>query len=69
MSKFKKYLTSAKNGHNLSKMFNELTVSLLNKIQRGELRPDSTYGVKKEMLVKVPNLNLHFNITTKQQNN
>ena len=47
MTKFKKYLTSAKNGHNVSKMFNELTASVLNKIQSGELRPDGTYGVKK----------------------
>jgi 50S ribosomal subunit-associated GTPase HflX len=35
MSKFKRYLTSAKTGHNVSKLFNELTALVLGKIQRG----------------------------------
>lgn len=47
MTKFKKYLTSAKTGLNVSKMFTDLTTVVLNKIQRGELRADGTYGVKK----------------------
>ncbi len=35
MSKFKRYLTSAKTGFNVSKMFTELTATVLSKIQRG----------------------------------
>lgn len=35
MSKLKKYLTSAKTGHNVSILFDDLTASILNKIQRG----------------------------------
>lgn len=35
MDKFRKYLTSARTGHNVSRVFNDLTTSVLNKIQRG----------------------------------
>jgi hypothetical protein len=52
MNKLKKYFTSAKNGQNVSKLFNDLTVSVLAKIQRGDIRTDGTYGVKKGNISK-----------------
>ena len=51
-NKFKKYLTSAKNGHNVGKLFNELTCSVLGKIQKGDIRTDGSYGVKKGNISK-----------------
>lgn len=50
--KFKKYLTSAKTGYNVAKLFSELTASVLSKIQKGQIRTDGTYGVKKGNISK-----------------
>jgi len=46
-SKFKRYQTSAKTGFNVSKLFTELTAAIQSKIQKGIIKTDGTYGVKK----------------------
>ena len=47
IARFKGYLTSAKNGHNIGKMFSELTATVLTKLKNGEIQADGNYGVKR----------------------